>query len=312
LDPVQDFLSALGEALIMLSTIQQLIDGRSQPTTVSLNDTVQRALELMIENDCSQLPVVDDKKRVVASKERKAYMITSDSILRSLSNFRIPLHTESLLVSDALVLTNIFGTGEDPFDLFEALKDNQAVLVVDGEEHELVGIVTSFDATVFFRQRAEDIILVEWIESTIKDYITLYFKGSIGEAGQAELQAAIEAIMPSHHKLSDPFLQALSHYETAIGSNLPVKEETAREAFAQYLYKEKAPSFDDLSLSHYIDLFTNKSRWDSYKNVFKLQRDAIYRLLDDIRQTLIRCHPELCVKICSKQGGKETRAEQKT
>ncbi len=35
----------------MLSTIQQLIDGRSQPTTVSLNDTVQRALELMIEND---------------------------------------------------------------------------------------------------------------------------------------------------------------------------------------------------------------------------------------------------------------------
>src|SRR6266704_4391495 len=24
------------------------------------------------------------------------------------------------------------------------------------------------------------------------------------------------------------------------------------------------------------------------------------------------CHPELCVKICSKQGGKETRAEQKT
>jgi len=238
----------------------------------------------MIENDFSQLPVVDEKNRVVASKERKGYMITSDSILHSLSNFRIPLHTDNLLVSDAMVLTSIFGTGEDPFDLFEALRDNQAVLVVDDEEHTLVGVVTSFDATVFFRQRAENIILVESIENTIKDFITLYFKGNIGEADQAELLAAMEAIMPWHDKLRGPFLQALSHYEATIGGNLPVNEDAAQEAFAQYLAKEKPPTFDGLSLSHYIDLFTSKSRWDSYKSAFKLQREVIYRLLDDVRK----------------------------
>src|SRR6266567_5070549 len=30
-----------------------------------------------------------------------------------------------------------------------------------------------------------------------------------------------------------------------------------------------------------------------------------------LSQVMHRCHPELCVKICSKQGGKEKRAEQK-
>jgi hypothetical protein len=77
-------------------------------------------------------------------------------------------------------------------------------LVEEGDERVIIGIVTSFDATTFFRGRAEDIILVEEIENTIKDYIMLYFKGSIGEAGQVQLQDAIEAIMPSHNKLVQP------------------------------------------------------------------------------------------------------------
>jgi predicted transcriptional regulator len=269
----------------MESTIQQLIAGRPQPITVRPDNTVQEALEVMIKNDFSQLPVVDNKNKVVASKEKKAYLITSDSILRALSTFGIPLHTENLLVSDAMTLTSTFGVDEEIFDLFEALKDNQAVLVINDEKHTLVDIITSFDSTVFFRQRAWNNILIEWIESTLKDYITLYFKGNIGEAYQVELQSAIEAIMPSLNKLRDPFFQALTHYETTTGSNSPINEQAAQEAFTQYLHQERTPTFDDLSLSHYIDLFTNKSRWDSYKVAFKLKREVIYRLLDDVRKT---------------------------
>jgi predicted transcriptional regulator len=265
-------------------TVQNLIDDRPRPVTVSLNDTVQTALELMFEHDYSQLPVVDNKGRVVESKEKKANMVTSDSILHALSNFRILPDTDTLLVSDAMVQTSTFGTNEDPFELFKELRDNQAVLVEEGDERIIIGIVTSFDATAFFRRRAEDIILVEEIENTIKDYIMLYFKGSIGEAGQAQLQLAIEAIMPSHNKLKDPFRQALSHYLAAVGGNQTLNEETAQEAFTKHLHRDKAPSFDDLSLNQYIDLFTNKSRWNSYRNAFRLEREAIIRLLDDVRK----------------------------
>ena len=141
-----------------------------------------------------------------------------------------------------------------------------------------------FDATAFFRRRAEDTILIEEIENTIKDYITLYFRGSIGEAGQAQLQDAIEAMMPSHSKFRDPFRQALSHYLTVVGLDHPFNEEAALEAFTRYLYKDRPPSFDELTLSQYIDLFTSKIRWDSYKNAFQLDRDAIIRLLDDVRK----------------------------
>lgn len=177
----------------MAFTVQQLIDGHPKLVTVSLNDTVQTALELMFEHDYSQVPVVGSKGKVVGSKENKANMVTSDSILHALSNFRVLSNTTTLFVSDAMVQTSTFGTEEDPFELFKELRDNQAVLVEDDAERTIVDIVTSFDATAFFRRRAEDIILVEEIENTIKDYIMLYFKGSIGETGQAQLQSAIEA-----------------------------------------------------------------------------------------------------------------------
>jgi predicted transcriptional regulator len=268
----------------MSSTIQQLIDDRPKPITVQLEDNIQRAFELMIEHDYSQLPVVDNEGRVTESKEKKAYIVTSDSILRAIKNFRISLHEENLRVADAMVQTSTFSTEDDPFDLFKELRDNQAVIVENGEDRLVIGIVTSFDATSFFRKRAEDIILIEEIESTIKDYITLYFRGNIGETDQLQLQIAIDAIMPSHNKLKEPFKQAMQYYQSIVGVQIPLNEDAAQEAFTKYLHKDKSLSFDDLSLSHFIDLFTNKARWDGYKNAFRLERNTVYSLLDDIRK----------------------------
>ncbi len=65
-------------------TVQQLIEGRQEPVTVSPHDTVKKALELMIEHDFSQLPVVDESRKALG-------IVTSDSILRALNNFGVPL-----------------------------------------------------------------------------------------------------------------------------------------------------------------------------------------------------------------------------
>ena len=52
----------------MSSTVQQLIDSGQKLVTVQREDTAQKALELMIENDYSQLPVIDREGKVVEEK----------------------------------------------------------------------------------------------------------------------------------------------------------------------------------------------------------------------------------------------------
>ena len=75
-------------------TVQQLIEGHQETVTVTPEEKAQRALELMIENDFSQLPVVNENNKPLG-------IVTSDSILRALNNFGIPLN--ELKVSHAIV-----------------------------------------------------------------------------------------------------------------------------------------------------------------------------------------------------------------
>jgi len=98
--------------------VQQLIEGRQEPITVSPQDTIQKALALMIEHDFSQLPVVDDKKKPCG-------IVTSDSILRALKNFGVSL--AELQVSHAIVKVDEYSPDEDLFDLLDDLKNTNAV-----------------------------------------------------------------------------------------------------------------------------------------------------------------------------------------
>ena len=75
-------------------TVKQLIENHQEPITVKLQDTAKDALELLIEHDFSQLPVVDEHRKPLG-------IVTSDSILRALIHLNISL-TE-LKVSHAIV-----------------------------------------------------------------------------------------------------------------------------------------------------------------------------------------------------------------
>ena len=134
--------------------VQNLIEGREFPVCVSPADHVQRALDLMIEHDFSQLPVVDPGKCALG-------MVTHQSILRALRNFRVKI--EELRVSSAIVQADKYHSEDDLFDLLDRLRDTYAVLIVDSQD-KLVGIVTTYDLTEYFRRRAEDMMLVEDIE----------------------------------------------------------------------------------------------------------------------------------------------------
>ncbi len=256
--------------------VRNLIEGRNEPISVRPTDSAQRAFGLMIEHDFSQLPVIDEAKKPLG-------MITHGSILRALSNFDVQL--EELGVSNAIVKAQTYRLEDDLFDLLDRLKETNAVLIVDGEE-KLIGIVTSYDSTEYFRRRAEDMMLVEDIETTIKDFVSTIFADETGEPDQENLARAIEQVTSSHRALLGRYRNALRHYLKLQGQEQPqIDSDHAEESFSNLAPKEKPKAFDDLTLYEYTELLLYKDHWGLYRPFFDLESSALRNLLSAVRDT---------------------------
>lgn len=169
----------------MAYQIHQIIEGKGSPISVTKDDTVSKALSLMIEHDYSQLPVISrEEKAKDMTIDTPEGMVTYESILRGIRNFQAKI--EELKIQDVMISAPIYSYDDDLFDIFDRLKDSNAVLITEdiGLGEDLVGIVTSYDATEYFRNRTEDMMRVEDIELIIKDFILgIYLKddGEIDE-----------------------------------------------------------------------------------------------------------------------------------
>ncbi len=213
-------------------TVQDLISDRPEPVTVSRDESAQTALQLMIEGDYSQLPVVD--------RESKAEgMITGDSIIRALSHFDLTI--KEMRVFHAMTGVITYRPEDDLFDLLDDLKDVYAVVAVDNDDR-VVGIVTSYDTTEYFRRRGEDMMLVEDIETMLKEYILAAFQNGSGELDKTALDAATEEITQTNSKMRGPFRQALHQYLQSQGDASPqVDNPLAEEVFSEHLNPKQLP-----------------------------------------------------------------------
>lgn len=259
-------------------TAQQLIEGHSEPVTITVNDSAQKALDLMIEHNYSQLPVIDKSDAPVG-------MVTSDSLISALNNFGVT--TSALPVSAAVVKADKILPDEDLFDLLDRLQDTFAILVVNGED-KLIGIVTSFDITSYFRRRAEDMMILEDIEGALKDHIMASFVDrETGEVRRAAYEAAIKEVGSPSRANKGRFQSALRRYlELSSTTDAALNKAWSDEAFSLLGENNSPSSFDELTLNQYIDLLLHKGRWEQYGAlVFDMEPDAIRRLLDDVRQT---------------------------
>ena len=255
--------------------VENLIEGRGKPTTVRPSDSAQEALALMIEHDFSQLPVVDDANKPLG-------MITYESILRALSNFGAKL--EDLRVSNAIVGAHTYRPEDDLFDVLDRLKETNAVLIVDGEDR-LSGIVTSYDSTEYFRRRAEDMMLVEDIESMVKDLILVSFNDEAGDVDHERLAVAIEEATHSTRALLWRYQNALRYYLELQGhKEVVVDPQCLQTSFSCLAPKEEPKEFDELTLHEYTELLLQKSRWDSYRTFFELAPEALRTLLSNVRE----------------------------
>ena len=267
-------------------TVQQLIKDSDSITPIGIGreDSVQSALNLMIKHQFSQLPVIDKDKRLIG-EDQYAYMVTNDSIIRSLNNLNV---TPSVLrVFDTMIKVRAHRLEDDLFDLLKDLRDVFAVPIMNNDR-TLVGIVTSYDTTEYFRKRAEDMMHVEEIEKTLKEYINAYFRNEAGEIDHEARNTAIEDIMSSNRKeLNGRFQKAVAYYLELLGDNqVKLKQDLLLQAFEKYLYlKAPAKPFDQLTLDDYIRLFVHNDRWERYKRIFPLDSQNIKKLLEGVRDS---------------------------
>jgi CBS domain-containing protein len=220
--------------------VKNLLEDRGLPVSVHLDEPISVALAQMIEHDYSQLPVVDSNNFPLG-------MVTYESILRTIRNFDIGL--DDIFVRDAIVSARVHNLEDDLFDLLDQLKMTNAVLIIDPYGY-LVGIVTSYDSTEYFRRRAENLMRVEDIEFTIKDFIRVAYSNENGEVDESYLdEVAAKAAKPDNRPGAPP------------------------------------KKFDDLSLGEYINMLTNKDAWITLGPLLKIPRRNLMALLNDVRET---------------------------
>jgi CBS domain-containing protein len=169
----------------MAFLVRDLLEGRPRPVTIKPNHSLEEVLDLMVEHNFSQLPVVDANGKPMG-------IVTADTILNALKIFSLTV--DKVKVSNAMThRMAIFEPEDDLFEMLDELVDSQVVLITD-ETKKLVGIVTNYDATDYFRRRAESMMLVEDIEVALREHIRASFSDEFGQLDQSSLADAIKSI----------------------------------------------------------------------------------------------------------------------
>lgn len=256
-------------------TVKDLIGDRGAPVTAKPDESVQDAYARMRENDFSQLPVVEENGQPMG-------LITHGTILRALSHLGTKM--ADLRVLDAIIERfDAFELDDDLFEALDQLGDNNAVLVVNADE-KLTGIVTSFDATEFFRNRYEDMMLVEDVESTLKDLIRFAFTTGTGEPDEAALGKLITDMAGGRRKTFKSTRAIVNRYLQATASNAKFDEPRLNEVFNEEFPLRSGLTLDNLTFNDFIQMLVDGGKWDRLGSVLGDSK-SIKALLDRVKDT---------------------------
>ncbi|MEH1905873.1 MAG: CBS domain-containing protein [Nostoc sp.] len=189
-------------------TVKDLIQSRQELTlvTAQYNDFAQTALDKMRENNFSQLPVLGKDDKLIG-------IITNNFVLNALQTFEIDIN--KLRISHSTdKKVSVCKEDDDLSDVFTDVKRYESVVIQSKEGQKPIGIITIFDMLEFYSQRAENIILLNNIETALKDHIKCAFIGK-----EVELKEAIDREYNQTSQKLDQFKKALKHYKNIENEN---------------------------------------------------------------------------------------------
>ena len=198
-------------------TLEELLPNDQQLRTVQLHESVQHALNLMHQHSYDQVPVVD--------KDGKSLRlaVTLESILQAIQSFNT--RAELLQVRDAARSARTYSPDADLLTTLGEIQWDNFALIVD-ENNVLTGIVTTADTTVFFREYAEDLMVIEDIESRMKEAIESLYAGN-----NSDLESAIVKVTDRAADIRKKIPAAIRGYLEKAGLQPPAAGET--EALAE-------------------------------------------------------------------------------
>jgi CBS domain-containing protein len=150
------------ESAPMLFSISELIDEHEELLCVQKETKIHDALTLMVENDFSQLPIIDENNHLTGVITEQSILHTYLSVGNSVSLFDLDVtncQTDPITIHHEASI----------FEALELLEKTYAVIVI--EHKEPVGIITDYDTTTFFRNYSEGLITIQGIELTLRKYI---------------------------------------------------------------------------------------------------------------------------------------------
>ena len=128
-------------------------------TPVAPDDSIERAVTIMMSNGYSQLPVMIGERDVKG-------MITWESIAR-----KLVLSGACARVSDCMVVHREISADSSLFAAIPEIAECQYVLVRDPKDKRITGIITGSDLGLQFQQLAEPFLLLGEIEHQIRRLI---------------------------------------------------------------------------------------------------------------------------------------------
>lgn len=272
----------------MSITALDLIKDRAFPVTVTMDAPILDALVLMQRHDYSQLPIL-------SSDQKPQGIVTAESILQTQKNLSAPL--DKLKVQHAVKHAPRFAPDDRIFDVFEAFSKHPAVLIVDSDD-ALMGIITPWDAAAHLQQGAEDSMLLEDIETDVKEHILASFTDrKTGVLLQEQLDVAISSMVDRSEQILKDVLGALRKFLAKIEVSHNPKPDMVRDAFAKLIdHNRQKMSFEQLTLNQYIELLLQGERWKAYGQIFSLDAEYLRNVLmkvRDIRNQLAHFRDEI-------------------
>lgn len=142
--------------------------GKTKLVTIKYDDSLEKAVKLMLQKQYSQLPVV--------KKDKVIGVISYESITNTLNDLvEKKLSSGSKYRIEDLVekVQHIFSIEDDVLGLLNQLAEKSYVLVKNG--NRVTDIITSFDALQFFRSCSEDFLVLNDIENILRTIIDEMF-----------------------------------------------------------------------------------------------------------------------------------------
>ena len=251
----------------MALTLEYLLSSDQQIRTVQFHESVNQAINLMCQHRYGQLPVVDGQENF------QGQVITFESILQAVQSFRTG--PETLLVRDAAQRVRGYKADADLLETLDDIhRDSFAIIV---EDSKLRGIVTTADAAAFFREYAEDLMLIEGIESRIGDAIQSLYAGD-----GKELELAIAAVTDRTAEIRKRLPSAIKAYLAATtGSASEIDSNALSEAVKKLGLPTTVAKFESLGFNDLVQVLLRHGQAPKLRQ--SQDSSELRKLLDQVR-----------------------------